>query len=60
MHTRRYHAGRRDPRAGIAIRALAFARHAVEAEDGGHHFTADERTLHARVLLFEMEAAGGA
>ncbi len=54
MHTKRYHAGRRDPRAGTALRALAFARHAVEAEDGGYHFTAEERALHARVLMYEM------
>jgi len=56
MYTHYDHARCRDPRAGTALQALAFARHAVEAEDQGHPRTAEESALHARVLLYEAEA----
>ena len=54
MRTLYDHAACRDPRAGVALEALAFARHAVEAEDDGHQQAADERALHARVLLYQV------
>jgi hypothetical protein len=61
MHTRPYHAGRPEPRAGIALRALALARHAAgmdeRARTDGDRATADMHTLNAACLLYEMEEA---